>query len=161
MPLTVRETQADDIEDIFSVRARTRQNPASKEWLATRGITPASMAASMASGKVKGWVCFHESVLVGFCNGDGTSGEVLVLAVLPEYEGKGIGKRLLLRVVEWLRSTGFEQPWLAASPDPNIRGHGFYRALGWEPTGRCLENGDEILQLPNNAMRPTSEAGRG
>ena len=161
MLLTVRETQADDTEDLFSVRARTRQNPASKEWLATRGITPASIAASMASGKVKGWSCFDESVLVGFCNGDGTSGEVLVLAVLPEYEGKGIGKRLLFRVVEWLRSAGFEQPWLAASPDPNIRGHGFYRALGWQPTGRCLENGDEILQLPNNAMQPTREDARG
>jgi GNAT superfamily N-acetyltransferase len=152
MPLTVRETQADDMEDLFSVRARTRQNPASKEYLATHGITPASIAANMASGKVKGWACFDEGVLVGFCNGDSTSGEVLVLAVLPAYEGKGIGKRLLLRVVEWLWSAGFKQPWLAASPDPSIRGHGFYRALGWEPTGRCLENGDEILQLPNNAL---------
>jgi GNAT superfamily N-acetyltransferase len=101
----------------------------------------------MASGKVKGWVCFHESVLVGFCIGDGTSGEVLVLAVLSGYEGNGIGKRLLSCVVDWLRSAGFEQPWLAASPDPNIRAHGFYRALGWKPTGRALENRDEILQL--------------
>jgi GNAT superfamily N-acetyltransferase len=151
MPLTVRETQADDIEEMFSVRARTRQNPAGKEWLATQGITPASFAANMASGKVKGWCCFDESVLVGFCNGDGTSGEVLVLAVLPDYEGKGIGKRLLSCVVEWLRSSGFEQPWLAASPDSRIRAHGFYRALGWQPTGKSLANGDEILQLPNTS----------
>jgi GNAT superfamily N-acetyltransferase len=147
MQLTVREMQADDIEETFSVRARTRQNAASKEWLATQGITPAFFAASMASGKVKGWVCFHESVLVGFCIGDGTSGEVLVLAVLSGYEGNGIGKRLLSCVVDWLRSAGFEQPWLAASPDPHIRAHGFYRALGWKPTGRALENRDEILQL--------------
>ena len=147
MQLTIREAQADDIEDMFSVRARTRQNPAGKDWLATQGITPASMAARMASGKEKGWVCFHESVLVGFCNADRTSGEVLVLAVLSGYERNGIGKRLLPRAVEWLRSAGFERPWLAASPDPNIRGHGFYRALGWKPTGKCLANGDEILQL--------------
>lgn len=151
MPLRIREALADDIEDMFSVRARTRQNPASKEWLATQGITPALFAANMASGKMKGWACFDESALVGFCNGDCTSGEVLVLAVLPEYEGKGVGKRLLLHVVEWLWSAGFKQPWLAASPDPNIRAHGFYRALGWQPTGKSLENGDEILQLPDNA----------
>ncbi len=147
MDLIFRETQVEDVEDMFSVRARTRQNPISKEQLATYGITPASSAADMASGKMRGWGCFHDADLVGFCNGDGTTGEVLVLAVLPEYESNGIGRRLLSHVVEWLRSTGFPQPWLAASPDPGIRAHGFYRALGWRPDGRSLENGDEILVL--------------
>src|SRR6185503_14710659 len=121
------------LEELFSVRARTLQNRASKEWLATRRIITAAIAVRMTSGTVRSWACFDEGVLFGFCNGAGTSGEVVVLSVLPEYEGKGIGKRLLLRVVEWLRSAGFKEPWLAASPDPNIRGHGFYRALGWKP----------------------------
>ena len=162
MDLTFRETQVDDIEDMFSVRARTRQNPISKEHLATYGITSASSAADMASGKMKGWGCFHQAALVGFCNGDGTTGEVLVLAVLPEYEGNGIGTRLLSHVVEWLRSNGLRLPWLAASPDPRVRAHGFYRALGWRPDGRLLENGDEILVLePGTALRPTSEDARG
>jgi GNAT superfamily N-acetyltransferase len=112
----------------------------------------------MANGRVRGWACFHDSVLVGFCDGDGETGEVLVLAVLPEYEGKGIGKTLLSRVVEWLQSVGFNQPWLAASPDPSIRAHGFYRSLGWQPNGRSLENGDEILQLePNKLLHATRE----
>ena len=150
MDLTFRETQVGDIEDMFSVRARTRQNPISKEHLATYGITSASSAADMASGKMKGWGCFHHAALVGFCNGDSTTGEVLVLAVLPEYEGNGIGTRLLSHVVEWLRSMGFQQPWLAASPDPRIRAHGFYRALGWQPSGRSLGNGDEILVFKPN-----------
>jgi GNAT superfamily N-acetyltransferase len=158
MDLTFRETQAGDIEDMFSVRARTRENPISKEQLATYGITSASSAANMASGRMKGWGCFHHSVLVGFCNGDITTGEVLVLAVLPEYEGNGIGTRLLLHVVEWLRTSGSQQPWLAASPDPRIRAHGFYRALGWQPNGRSLENGDEILELKsNNTPQPIEE----
>ncbi len=145
--LTFRQTRATDIEDMFLVRARTRQNPISKEDLAVLGITPASTAAEMASGKMKGWGCFQRDALVGFCNGDCTTGEVLVLAVLPEHEGKGIGSRLLAQVVEWLRSTGCRHPWLAASPDPAIRAHGFYRALGWQPDGRLLDNGDEILVL--------------
>jgi GNAT superfamily N-acetyltransferase len=147
MQLEIRQTRAGDIEDMFAVRSRTRQNPISKERLASYGVTSESSAASMASGKVKGWACFHESVLVAFCNGDGTTGEVVVLAVLPQYEALGIGKNLLSRVVEWLGALGFKQPWLAASPDPNVRAHGFYRSLGWRPTGRVLENGDEILQL--------------
>jgi GNAT superfamily N-acetyltransferase len=142
-----RQTQIADIEAMFSVRARTRQNPVSQARLATWGITSASSAADMASGKMRGWGCFQDTDLVGFCNGDGTTGEVLVLAVLPEYEGRGIGSRLLSHVVDWLRSSGHARPWLAASPDPEIRAHGFYRALGWQPTGRTLDNGDEILVL--------------
>ena len=162
MELRVRETHAGDIEDMFSVRSRTRQNPISKERLVAYGITSESSAASMANGKVKGWACFHGPALVGFCNGDSTTGEVLVLAVLPEYEGKGIGKQLLLHVVKWLRSIGFERPWLAASPDARLRAHGFYRSLGWRPNGKLLENGDEILQLePNKLLQPTCEDARG
>jgi len=152
MELTIRETQPGDIEDMFSVRARTRQNPISKERLATYGITSESSAANMASGKVRGWACFDGAALVGFCNGDCTTGEVLVLAVLAEYEGLGIGKRLLSHVVTWLYSVGSAQPWLAASPDPGIRAHGFYRSLGWRHSGQVLENGDEILQLQSNAL---------
>ena len=68
MNLTFRETTAGDIEDMFSLRARTRQNPISKVDLAAFGITPASTAADMASGKMKGWGCFHDSAMVGFCN---------------------------------------------------------------------------------------------
>jgi GNAT superfamily N-acetyltransferase len=80
---------------------------------------------------------------------------VLVLAVLPEYEGHGIGTRLLSHAVAWLRAMGFQRPWLTVSPDLRIRTHGFYRALGWQPTGRPLDNGDEILILdPDNAHKP-------
>jgi ribosomal protein S18 acetylase RimI-like enzyme len=79
----------------------------------------------MASGRLKGWVCVDGSTLVGFCNGDGETGEVLVLAVLPEYECRGIGIYLLSQVVERLRSVGSDTIWLAASPDARIRAHGF------------------------------------
>ncbi|HMN44534.1 MAG TPA: hypothetical protein PKE27_08180 [Povalibacter sp.] len=89
MELQIRKTQVGDIEDMFSVRARTRQNPIPKERLAAYGITSETSAANMASRRVQGWACFHDSVLIGFCNGDGATGEVLVLAVLPEYEGQG------------------------------------------------------------------------
>jgi Acetyltransferase (GNAT) domain len=104
MKLIFRETLPSDVEGLFSVRARTRENPISKEQLASLGITAESIAKQMASGRMKGWVCLDSSTLVGFCNGDAETGEVLVLAVLPDYERKGIGTYLLSRVVEWLRS---------------------------------------------------------
>lgn len=149
MALIFRETLPSDVEDLFAVRARTRENPVSQEQLAELGITPVVIAEHIAGGRIKGWVCAHESGLVGFCIGDGQTGEVLVLAVLPEHENKGIGSKLLVHVVEWLRSIGFNTLWLAASPDAATRAHGFYRSHGWRPSGKTDENGDEILVLPD------------
>lgn len=146
MDLVFRETEQADIESLFAVRARTRENPFSKDQLASLGITPESIAHAMAIGQMKGWVCLHELHLVGFCNGD-RAGEVLVLAVLPEYEHKGIGTTLLARVVEWLRIVSEDTPWLAASSDRSSRAHGFYRSLGWRPSGELDDNDDEILVL--------------
>jgi GNAT superfamily N-acetyltransferase len=145
--LVIRETQEGDIESLFDVRARTRENPISRGQLAAIGITPASTAEALRSGDEKGWVCVDGPNVIGFCGADGVGGEVLVLSVLPEYEGRGVGKRLLAHAVEWLRSRGFRRVWLAASPDPAVRAHGFYRAQGWRPTGERQQNGDEILVL--------------
>jgi ribosomal protein S18 acetylase RimI-like enzyme len=142
-----RQTQACDADALFSVRARTRENPISRERLASLGITPESTAADLQSGRVKGWVALDGSDVVGFCNADGETGEILVLAVLPEYERRGIGRRLLSNTVQWLQSSGLRRIWLAASTDPRVRAFGFYRHLGWQPTGEALRNGDQILAL--------------
>jgi GNAT superfamily N-acetyltransferase len=154
MGLVFREALPSDVEGLFSVRARTRENPISKERLASLGITSESTAKNIAIGRVRIWVCLHESNLVGFCGGDVETAEVLVLAVLPEYEYKGIGTALLSRVVEWLRSAGFYTMWLAASPDVRVRAHGFYRSLGWRPNGEKMQNGDEILVLNSDKPLP-------
>jgi GNAT superfamily N-acetyltransferase len=154
MDLVFRETLPSDIEGLFSVRARTRESPTSREGLASIGVTAESIAQQMASGRIKGWVCLHESTLVGFCNGEAETGEVIVLAVLPDYERRGIGTYLLSRVVEWLRSVGSNTIWLAASPDARIRAHGFYRFLGWRPNGKKQQNGDEILVFDSDKTLP-------
>jgi GNAT superfamily N-acetyltransferase len=159
MDLVFRETLPSDIEGLFSVRARTRESAISKEGLASIGITAESIAKQMASGRLKGWVCLHGSTLVGFCNGDGETGEVLVLAVLPDYERRGIGTSLLSRVVQWLRSVGSDTIWLAASADTRIRAYGFYRSFGWRPNGKKQQNGDEILVFESDKTAPPNRTG--
>jgi len=147
MQLSFRETQLTDVQDLFEVRARTRQNPLSRAALAQLGITPESTTSDLRSGKIAGYVCTCDGRVVGFCSGNVGSGEVLVLAVLPDYEGRGIGKQLLSQVVSRLIAAGMERVWLAAAADPTVRAYGFYRALGWRPTGATIWNGDEILEL--------------
>lgn len=56
-------------------------------------------------------------------------------------------RRLLEAMVGDLNALGHRRVWLAASPDPTIRAHGFYRAQGWRPTGQVDAIGDEILEL--------------
>jgi len=155
---TFREITARDIDELFVVRAATRQNAISKERLAELGITPASIGAALAAGTTKGWVGVCESRIVGFCMGDRGKGEVLVLAVLPDFEGRGIGSTLLSTVVEWLRSFNPSRVWLGASADPETRAYGFYRAAGWRPVGEIDAHGDEVLELPSGTLssrRPT------
>jgi ribosomal protein S18 acetylase RimI-like enzyme len=144
-PLTFRKTEARDIPSLLRVRSLTRQNAVSEAQLREWGITPESIAEGFASGVFYGRVCEAEGSVVGFCTGNLNSGEIIVLAVLPEFEGKKIGLTLLNGVEEELNARKVKSIWLACSADPQARSHGFYRANGWVPNGEVLSNGDEIL----------------
>jgi len=154
MDLEFRDTRITDVEALFEVRANTRQNPLSRAALAELGITPESTSAALTSGAIIGSVCTSQQRVVGFCSGAVETGEILVLAVLPDYEGHRIGTRLLDHVVARLRKAGSPRLWLAAAADPTVRAHGFYRALGWRPNGERTLNGDEILELGIDTSAP-------
>jgi GNAT superfamily N-acetyltransferase len=143
--------QISDLPTALAVRLSTVENAITMEELESDyGITPQSLSEAMTS-HVKGWLCEADGreaseIVVGFAMGDRSNGEVQVVAVLPEYEGMGIGKSLLTRVQTWLFSEGHEEIWLLANPDPNIRAHTFYRKLGWRATG-SLRKDDEVMKL--------------
>lgn len=63
---------------------------------------------------------------------------VLVIAVDPAAQGRGVGRRLMAEVAERARAKGFEAMHLTVHPS-NQRGVEFYRMLGWselrEPDG--------------------------
>jgi len=135
-----------DIAATFSVRLSTVENAITMERLESDyGITAESMTDAMA-GDVKGWICEDAGVAVGFAMGNASNGEVLVVAVRPEYEGKGIGKNVLARVRDWLFRAGHQEIWLLTTPDRGLRAYGFYRSLGWLGTGR-IQRGDEVMVL--------------
>lgn len=147
MKLNFRPTISKDFAACVKVRAATRDNPVPEQVLASLGITAETWGPLFDSGDIIGRVCEDASGIVGFCSGDAKTGEILVLAVLPDYEGLGAGKALLSKVVSQLAKLGFDRLWLAASPDPATRAHGFYRHCGWRPTGERDDRGDEILEL--------------
>lgn len=147
MTLTHRPAMPEDAPACIALRGRTRQNAVPADRLAAYGITVASWAEGIRSGATPGHVCLRGDQLIGYCFGDRDTGEVLVLALLPEAEGQGLGRDLLGRVVAQLAGLGWRRLFLGCSTDPDSRSHGFYRHLGWRSTGQLDGHGDEILEL--------------
>lgn len=145
MLLPIRPAEPEDIAACIWLRAHTRENAVSAERLASLGITEASWSSDVASGRSLGFVAEDAGQLAGYCFGDAASGEILVLALLPAYEGQGIGRRLLLRTMAVLHEQGHRQLFLYCAADPTVRSHGFYRHLGWRGTGQIDGHGDERL----------------
>lgn len=145
--LKILRAVAADAPECVHVRGLTRENAVPEERLRAHGITAESWAQDIRTGELPGWVARRGGQLVGYCFGAAKTGEVIVLALLPEVEGKGLGKRLLQLVIEDLRSQGHTRLFLGCAADPGVRSHGFYRHLGWESTGTIDSHGDEVLEL--------------
>jgi GNAT superfamily N-acetyltransferase len=144
----IREMGKSDIKDILDIRVSTKENHFSMSDLAEVGVTPESIAEWL-DGSVKGWVCEISGKPVGFTLADSKTAEVLVVACYPEFENRGIGKALMQKVHDWLWSFYHNEIWLWSDPDPSVRAHGFYRKLGYAPTGEIKGN-DEMLKLKRN-----------
>ena len=142
---TFREIDARDVPELFEIRTSTRENRMTMQALGSIGITPDSTVKAL-SVSVAGWLCEVSGKIVDFSMRNKNTGEMLVVAVLPEYENRGIGKRLMALIQEWLFAQGHEEIWLLENPDPQVRAYGFYRKLGWV-AARFHDSGQQILKL--------------
>jgi ribosomal protein S18 acetylase RimI-like enzyme len=142
--MTFREITAADVPALFHVRTRTRENTLTLEELQRLGINPQSVTESLGKS-TKGWLCETADGVVAFTMADRATGEFLVIAVLPEYEGKGIGERLMALAEEWLAASGCRRAWLTTDLDTTLRAYGFYRKRGW--TDWKIERGLRWMQI--------------
>jgi GNAT superfamily N-acetyltransferase len=127
---TIRAITDCDIPALFPVRVATHENRLSREELTALGITEASVKERL-HGSFKGWLCEVDDRVVGFAIGDRATGELWLIAVLPEYIGRGIGSALLSRVEGWLRDSGCDRLWLTTDVDPRLKAYTFYLQHGW------------------------------
>jgi GNAT superfamily N-acetyltransferase len=81
----------------------------------------------------KGWVCEVDGVLAGFAIADLHGHNIWALFLRPEFQKKGIGKRLHDQMLDWYFSHITITVWLSTSP--GTRAEGFYRKAGWVETG--------------------------
>ena len=146
--IVFRQAGASDMPGIAHVRSSVRENLLTVEQLAARGITNASVAASLLVHR-KGWVAERSGEIVAFSMADRADPSIFALFVLPGYEGRGLGNRLLDLALQWLWDNGAELAWLTTSPD--TRAARFYERRGWVPAG-MEPGGDMRLEL----RRPAS-----
>lgn len=145
-PLAYRAAQPEDAAACVTLRGQTRENAVSRERLRALGITEQSWAEDIRRGELPGHICSSGGRMVGYCFGSRSEGEIVVLALLPAFEGRGIGKELLHRMSRDLAALGHRRLFLGCSADPTSRSWGFYRHLGWRSTGAFDGRGDEILE---------------
>ncbi len=141
----LREMTPDDLAEVFEVRTATIENAISMEQLQQYGITIESLTIALQTD-VKGWVDVASNKITGFVMGNSSTAELEVLAVLPEYDRRGIGAALLMQMQAWLFSNGHKRIWLKTTPDKSLRAYGFYQHFGWQPTGE-IDGEDEIFVL--------------
>jgi len=144
------EIQPKDIASLFKVRTSTVENAFTLEALHAWGITEESVSTMLQSTH-QGWLCEIDGRVVGFSMGDTSTGELWVIAVLPDFEGRGIGAKLLGLVEKALWTTGAKELWLDTSTDRALRAYSFYRSHGWKEAEVTGEN------LRMKKQRPISD----
>ena len=145
MQVNTRRAVPADTETLFIVRTAVRENHLSREELADLGITPESVAVILDDANHSCWVAEADGQIVGFSIADLNESYVFALFVLQDYEGMGIGRRLLGLVEEDARRAGNAALWLSTGNESESRADGFYRHLGWIADG-CLEDGQTVFR---------------
>jgi ribosomal protein S18 acetylase RimI-like enzyme len=137
----IRPANAADVADLFRVRTSVRENHLSIEQLEERGVTPASIAATLADDEWRTWVAEEHGTICGFTMASSKTGSVFALFISPEYEGRGYGSALLDKAERWLFESGREMIWLETDKDPSTRAHRLYQRSGWNLVGSA-DHGD-------------------
>jgi GNAT superfamily N-acetyltransferase len=83
--------------------------------LAELGVTVESWSAQVRNQELTGIICEDNGQMAGYCFGDLHSGEIVVLALLPAYEGQGIGRQLMHAVMLQLRHAGHQRLFLGCN----------------------------------------------
>jgi GNAT superfamily N-acetyltransferase len=129
--IPIRQATPADIAGISVVRSSVRENLQTAEQLLAMGITPAIVAASLMS-ECRGWVAEDSGRIVAFSIADREASSIFALFVLPDYEGLGLGTRLLARATQWLWDQHTDLIWLTTGS--GTRAARFYEHASWRHT---------------------------
>ena len=126
--MTFREATIEDIPQIQIVRNSVKENT-----LSDPSVVPDSDCIIFLTERGKGWVCEIDHKIVGFAIADLLDNNIWALFLHPDFEQKGIGRKLHDQMLNWYFNQGKAKVWLGTSP--NTRAESFYRKAGWAENG--------------------------
>lgn len=126
--MIIREARIEDIPQIQVVRNSVKENTLSNPDLVTD-----KDCEEFITERGKGWVCEIDGKITGFSIVDLKDNNIWALFVDPDFEKKGIGKKLHDVMLDWYFTQTKENVWLGTSP--NTRAELFYRKSGWNEIG--------------------------
>jgi ribosomal-protein-alanine N-acetyltransferase len=121
--LTIREARMGDLESIYSIEEKSFLDPYPRGLLKAFFFMPGAYLSAVVGSEVVGYA-------VGVIR-YGTVGHIVSLAVLEECRGKGIGARLLEKLMDGLAALGAEDMRLEVR-ESNIKAKSLYRAAGFQ-----------------------------
>jgi GNAT superfamily N-acetyltransferase len=123
-----REARVSDIPQMQVVRNSVRENQLSNPALVTD-----QDCEEYVTNRGKGWVCEADNTIVGFAIADLKENNIWALFIHPNYEGKGIGRRLHDTMLDWYFDQTQKAVWLGTAP--GTRAEQFYKKAGWSVVG--------------------------
>ncbi|MEO6233266.1 MAG: GNAT family N-acetyltransferase [Ferruginibacter sp.] len=138
-----RKAIIQDIPQIQRVRNIVKENQ-----LSDPALVPDSDCEIFMTVRGKGWVCELNNLIVGFSIADLKENNIWALFVDPDYEGKGIGRKLHDIMRGWYFSQTNSTVWLGTAPE--TRAAVFYSKAGWDRIGMHGQNKLKFEMTYNN-----------
>lgn len=126
--MNFRQAIPEDIPQIQIVRNSVKENQ-----LSNPNLIPDDLVEEFITKRGKGFVCEIDDKIVGFSIVDFVENNVWALFILPNFERKGIGKKLHQLMLDEYFSKTKETIWL--STEANSRAEIFYKKQGWKNAG--------------------------
>ena len=126
--MIIREALVSDIQQIQVVRNAVKENMLSNPAL----VTDADCEEFMTL-RGKGWVCEIDGLIVGFSIADLKENNIWALFVHPDFDKRGIGRKLHDVMLNWYFTQTKETVWLGTAP--GTRAETFYHKSGWKEVG--------------------------
>lgn len=126
--MIIREAQVADIPQIQVVRNAVKEN-----MLSDPALVPDKDVVDYITRRGKGWVSEIDAVITGFSIVSVMDNNVWALFMDPNYEAKGVGKKLHDVMIDWYFTQTEKTIWLSTSP--GTRAEAFYRKAGWKEAG--------------------------
>lgn len=131
--MSIREATITDISQIQVIRNLVKENTLSNPNLVTN-----EDCKLFLTERGKGWVYEIESKVVGFAIADLMAQNVWALFVHPDFDGRGIGRKLHDTMLDWYFDKTKKTIWLGTAA--KTRAETFYRAAGWVEIGMHSKN---------------------